>query len=91
MVDGQGHNFKTNLVVPTIFEENTGKTFKFVSCGKDHVAAITDEGKLISMGNPSHGKLGFKLAEVDAGVNGYRPTSISNRSLIGTVELDDVK
>lgn len=91
MVDGQGNNFKTNLVVPTIFEEKSGKTFKYVSCGKDHVAAITEDGKIISMGNPSHGKLGFKLPEEDRTKNGYSPTAINNRSLIGEVDLEDIK
>ena len=91
MVDGQGHTFKTNLVVPTVFEEASGKTFKQVSCGKDHVAAVTDDGKVITMGNSSHGKLGFKLPERDRTKDGYQPSTISSKSLVGTVELDDIK
>jgi hypothetical protein len=43
------------------------------------------------MGNYSHGKLGFKLPEVDKTKNGYNPSTISSHSLIGTVDLDDVK
>jgi methyl coenzyme M reductase beta subunit len=35
----------TNLVLPTLIEVQ-GITFKQVACGKNHVAAITSNGKL---------------------------------------------
>lgn len=43
-----------------VFEDPSGKKFKYVSCGKDHIAAITVDGELLMMGNNEHGKLGFE-------------------------------
>lgn len=30
-------------------------------CGKDHVAAVTTDGRLLTLGNPDHGKLGHQI------------------------------
>lgn len=47
----------TNLVMPTPLEAE-GITFKQVALGKNHAAAVTDNGKLLTWGNPDEGKLG---------------------------------
>jgi E3 ubiquitin-protein ligase HERC3 len=47
----------TNLVLPTLIEAE-GITFKQVASGKNHAAAITENGRLITWGNPDDGKLG---------------------------------
>ena len=45
---------------PTIFENQNGAKFKYTSCGKNHLAAITTDGRLMTLGNPDNGKLGHK-------------------------------
>ena len=59
MLDGQGHDFKTPLGSPTVFEEKDGALFRQVACGKDHIAAITTDGKLLTLGSSDGGKLGL--------------------------------
>lgn len=88
LCDGNGHSPKANLTSPTLFEEKNGSLFKQISCGKDHVAAVTTDGKLLTFGNPNHGKLGHKIEEVEEKPSGgfwgggssktYQPTSISD-------------
>lgn len=57
-LDMNGQPFRNNLTNPRIFE---GHKFKQVSCGKEHLAAITTDGRLLMMGNSDHGKLGLSL------------------------------
>lgn len=47
----------TNLVLPTPLEAD-GATFKQVALGKNHAAAVTVDGRLLTWGNPDEGKLG---------------------------------
>ena len=46
-----------NLLQPT-YVQTQGVKFKQVACGKQHVAAVTVNGKLITWGDPEKGKLG---------------------------------
>ena len=56
IIDNAGNPFKYNRSSPYVVE---GHKFKQVSCGKDHLAAITTEGRLLVMGNSDKGKLGL--------------------------------
>ena len=55
----EGHAFKSNLVSPYLFDYPNLK-FKQVSCGKNHMVAVSTDGRLLSLGNPDAGKLGIK-------------------------------
>ena len=57
MLDAQGNPFKDNLKLPTIFASED-MLFKKVAVGKEHIAVITQDGKLFTMGTDDHGKLG---------------------------------
>lgn len=76
-----GKTFTTNLTLPTLFEFQDLK-FKHVSCGKNHVAAVTVDGRVVTWGNPDNGKLGH--GEKDAG-KGYKPKNYADRSEIDFV------
>ena len=52
---GDGH--KDNLKLPTIYGSET-LLFTKVGVGLEHVAAITEDGRLFTMGTTEHGKLG---------------------------------
>ena len=58
MMSADGQGYKDNLKLPTIFESET-LLFSKVAIGKEHIAAITQDGRLFVMGTPEHGKLGF--------------------------------
>ena len=55
--------------MPNVFEAEDGATFKQVSCGEDHVAAVTSSGRLMTFGNPDHGKLGHAIKEKEQALN----------------------
>lgn len=52
-----GSHFSTNLMVPTKIEFENLK-FKELSLGTTHFAAITEDGRIVTAGNPFKGKLG---------------------------------
>lgn len=54
-----GHPFKSNLVSPYLFDYQDLK-FTQVSCGRNHVTALTTDGRLLALGNPDAGKLGIR-------------------------------
>jgi len=79
---GFGKPLKQNRSTPFIVE---GDKFKQVACGKDHLLAVTTDGRLLAMGNSDHGKLG--LANInqqksdDGRVAGtYRPMAANQKS-----------
>lgn len=65
MVTAQGKCYPDNLNLPALFESSE---YQFTSCalGRDHMAAITKDGTLVTMGSADHGKLGFSTVEKDA-------------------------
>lgn len=77
-----GKTFTTNLTLPTLFEFQDLK-FKHVSCGKNHIAAVTTDGRVVTWGNPDNGKLGH--GNIDSKKE-YRPRNYADRA-----EVDFVK
>ena len=59
MLSAQGSPYKDNLKLPTIFASEDA-LFKKVSVGKEHIAGITQDNKLFTMGTETHGKLGHE-------------------------------
>lgn len=57
MLASDGTAFKDNLKLPVMFESET-LTFSKVAVGLMHIAAITEDGRLLTMGTIEHGKLG---------------------------------
>ena len=53
----------TTLVLPTLIDAPEVR-FKQVSCGKNHLAAVTNDGRLVTWGNPDQGKLGHSASLV---------------------------
>lgn len=68
--------------------EAQGLVFTRVACGKTHIIAITNNGKLLSWGDPDLGKLGHQKKELtdeekksqylDYRKHGYHPKSLPN-------------
>lgn len=65
MVTAQGKAYPDNQKLPTLFE-STDHVFTKCSLGRDHMAAITEAGLLITMGSADYGKLGHSTGETDA-------------------------
>jgi alpha-tubulin suppressor-like RCC1 family protein len=60
MLTPDGSAYQQNLDEPTLF--NTREhSFSQCAVGKDHMAMLTDKGKLLTMGSIDHGKLGHKI------------------------------
>ena len=78
-----------------MFEAPDGKKFKEVSCGKDHVGAITVDGELLMLGNNENGKLGFEPKDATGGMarvaGSYSVSSIADRAQLGFVAIEGKK
>lgn len=57
ILSADGNPYLENLKLPTVFATDE-MVFNKVAVGKEHIAAITKEGKLFTMGTEDHGKLG---------------------------------
>jgi alpha-tubulin suppressor-like RCC1 family protein len=84
----------TNLVLPTPLDAE-GIVFTKVACGKTHIVGITNNGKLISWGNPDQGKLGHRkkvLTEEEKKKNWelYRKKGYSPKNYAEKDEIDFV-
>jgi len=60
-VDSSGHAESQNLKLPKLFASKD--EFMQVACGKDHMAVVTLDGRLMTMGSNDHSKLGFAPLE----------------------------
>mmetsp|Transcript_24527 Transcript_24527/g.30586 ORF Transcript_24527/g.30586 Transcript_24527/m.30586 type:complete len:215 (+) Transcript_24527:282-926(+) len=64
LMHASGNGHKDNLKLPTVFESET-LLFTKVAVGNEHVAAITEDGRLFTMGTTEHGKLGHPPQELN--------------------------
>jgi len=98
MMAADGSGYKDNLKLPTCFESET-LHFSKVAVGKDHIAAITEDGQLFTMGTTEHGKLGHpEKVQTDAEIaeekarykrEGYKPGQLDRtKPAIGFVKGD---
>jgi alpha-tubulin suppressor-like RCC1 family protein len=78
---GGGKAFTTNLTLPTLFEFQDLK-FKHVSTGRNHVAAVTTDGRVVTWGNPDNGKLGHAEKTAD---KEYKPKNYADRAEVDIV------
>lgn len=53
-----------------------------ISVGKNHAAAVTKEGRVVTWGNPDNGKLGHGEATLE---KGYKPKNYADRAEIDYV------
>lgn len=54
-----GHNDRVNKVKPTLVQALEGVFISQISCGWSHSVALTATGKVYTVGNGDHGKLGL--------------------------------
>jgi len=54
-----GHNDRVNKVKPTLVQALEGTFITQISCGWSHTVALTATGKVYTVGNGDHGKLGL--------------------------------
>jgi len=54
-----GHNDRVNKVKPTLVQALEGTFISQISCGWSHSVALTATGKVYTVGNGDHGKLGL--------------------------------
>ena len=63
LLDAQGKPYKENLKQPALFATDEA-VFKQVAVGKEHIAVITGDGRLYTLGSTDHGKLGHDQKEL---------------------------
>ena len=59
LMTAAGKGLKDNLKLPTLFGSEE-LIFTKVAVGNEHIAAITEDGRVFTMGTSEHGKLGHK-------------------------------
>ena len=98
LMTAAGNGLKDNLKLPTLFGTEE-LIFTKVAVGVEHVAAITDDGRVFTMGTSEHGKLGHPERQMTAEeeekekqrykVSGYKPGGMDrSQPAIGFVEGD---
>ena len=93
-VSPEGHPFKTNLVSPYLFDYQ-GVKFQHVACGRNHMVAVTQDGKVLALGNPDQGQLGIQqyvdeiVAQRSVEGGTYKPSAVSDRAMMGYVVLPE--
>lgn len=59
-MSADGTGFKDNLKAPVMYGTEE-LVFSQVAIGNEHMAAITEDGRLFTMGTTGHGKLGHEI------------------------------
>lgn len=100
MLSADGKTYADNLKAPTVFASED-HLFKQCDVGRDHMAVVTQDGKVITMGSEDHGKLGLVVKELTAEEKeaealrykkaGYKPGAVQHKAGMGVVDFGDKK
>jgi len=95
MLTAEGKTYADNLTAPTVFASEE-HLFKQCDVGRDHMAVVTQDGKVITMGSEDYGKLGHTPKELSDEEKraeqeryrkaGYRPGLAQHKAAIDTVK-----
>ena len=91
MLTAAGKTYPDNLTLPTVFED-AELQFNSVAVGRDHMAVVTKDGRVFTMGSGDHGKLGHnivqtdeekKAARLEIKLRGYSPGIAGQKAALG--------
>ena len=87
MMAHEQKGFISNLMAPTILPFAENEVFSQVACGRTHMGAVTQDGKLYTWGSNDMGKLGIPVKKQDPkNIREYHPTNYSDKAMFGRVK-----